>query len=156
MLHFPRKLLRLMHEIITLKNTSNFREGSQTTPSHTYGDFRFKTYAPQAFRYFRDLFNIKPVDLLVRVFEMNYFLAFLLKKSLCTMPLKELSNSGASGSIFYVSADDKFIIKTVQHKEAEFLRTLLPGYYINVQQNPRTLLPKFFGLFCYQVSDAIS
>lgn len=67
------------------------------------------------------------------------------------MPLKELSNPGASGSIFYVSFDDKFIIKTVQHKEAEFLRTLLPGYYLNLQQNPRTLLPKFFGLFCYQV-----
>lgn len=33
---------------------------------------------------------------------------------------------------------------------AEFLRTLLPGYYLNLHQNPRTLLPKFFGLFCYQ------
>lgn len=66
------------------------------------------------------------------------------------MSLKELSNPGVSGSIFYVSSDDKFIIKTVQHKEAEFLRTLLPGYYMNLHQNTRTLLPKFFGLFCYQ------
>jgi 1-phosphatidylinositol-4-phosphate 5-kinase len=71
-------------------------------------------------------------------------------KSLCVNPLNELSNPGASGSIFYVSSDDKFIIKTVQHKEAEFLRKLLPGYYLNLHQNPRTLLPKFFGLFCYQ------
>lgn len=31
-----------------------------------YGDFRFKTYAPIAFRYFRELFNIKPADFLVR------------------------------------------------------------------------------------------
>uniref|UniRef100_A0A914HUE0 PIPK domain-containing protein n=1 Tax=Globodera rostochiensis TaxID=31243 RepID=A0A914HUE0_GLORO len=110
-------------------------DGSQVTPSHAYGDFRFKTYAPIAFRYFRELFNIKPADFL---------------KSLCIQPLRELSNPGASGSIFYVSMDDKFIIKTIQHKEAEFLRKLLPGYYMNLHQNPRTLLPKFFGLFCHQ------
>jgi hypothetical protein len=29
-----------------------------------------------------------------------------------------------------VSSDDEFIIKTVQHKEAEFLQKLLPGYYM--------------------------
>ncbi|XP_006901678.1 PREDICTED: polycystic kidney disease protein 1-like 1 [Elephantulus edwardii] len=62
-------------------------------------------------------------------------------------PLIELCNSGASGSLFYVSSDDEFIIKTVQHKEAEFLQKLLPGYYMNLNQNPRTLLPKFYGLF---------
>ena len=65
-------------------------------------------------------------------------------------PMRELSNPGASGSVFYVSQDDQFIVKTVQHKEAEFLQKLLPGYYMNLQQNKRTLLPKFFGLYCYQ------
>uniref|UniRef100_A0A8R1DWI6 PIPK domain-containing protein n=1 Tax=Caenorhabditis japonica TaxID=281687 RepID=A0A8R1DWI6_CAEJA len=109
--------------------------GSTITPSHSFGDFRFRTYAPIAFRYFRNLFHIKPADFL---------------RSICTEPLKELSNAGASGSIFYVSQDDQFIIKTVQHKEADFLQKLLPGYYMNLNQNPRTLLPKFFGLFCYQ------
>ncbi|NXL77221.1 PI51A kinase, partial [Leptocoma aspasia] len=98
-------------------------------------DFRFKTYAPVAFRYFRELFGIRPDDYLY---------------SLCSEPLIELSNSGASGSLFYVSSDDEFIIKTVQHKEAEFLQKLLPGYYMNLNQNPRTLLPKFYGLYCVQ------
>lgn len=41
-------------------------EGSNLTPAHHYPDFRFKTYAPVAFRYFRDLFGIKPDDYLVR------------------------------------------------------------------------------------------
>lgn len=54
----------------------------------------------------------------------------VLKYSLCNEPLIELSNPGASGSIFYVSSDDEFIIKTVQHKEAEFLQKLLPGYFM--------------------------
>lgn len=70
--------------------------------------------------------------------------------SMCSQSLRELSNPGASGSIFYLTDDDEFIIKTVQHKEGEFLQKLLPGYYMNLNQNPRTLLPKFFGLFCYQ------
>ena len=47
-----------------------------------------------------------------------------------SQPLTELSNPGASGSLFFVTQDDEFIIKTVQHKEAEFLQKLLPGYYM--------------------------
>ncbi|XP_041098915.1 phosphatidylinositol 4-phosphate 5-kinase type-1 alpha-like isoform X1 [Polyodon spathula] len=110
-------------------------EGSNLTPAHHYSDFQFKTYAPIAFRYFRELFGIRPDDYLY---------------SLCNESLIELSNSGASGSVFYVSSDDEFIIKTVQHKEAEFLQKLLPGYYMNLNQNKRTLLPKFYGLYCVQ------
>jgi hypothetical protein len=49
---------------------------------------------------------------------------------MCNEPMTELSNPGASGSVFYITSDDEFIIKTVQHKEAEFLQKLLPGYYM--------------------------
>ncbi|XP_020504238.1 phosphatidylinositol 4-phosphate 5-kinase type-1 alpha isoform X2 [Labrus bergylta] len=112
-------------------------EGSNLTPAHHYGDFRFKTYAPIAFRYFREMFGIRPDDYMY---------------SLCNEPLIELSNSGASGSLFYLSIDDEYIIKTVQHKEAEFLQKLLPGYFMNLNQNKRTLLPKFYGLYCVQAA----
>lgn len=62
---------------------------------------------------------------------LNLFALFSLPQySLCNEPLIELFSSGASGSLFYVSSDDEFIIKTVQHKEAEFLQKLLPGYYM--------------------------
>ncbi|KAI2653002.1 Phosphatidylinositol 4-phosphate 5-kinase type-1 alpha [Labeo rohita] len=92
-------------------------QGSNSTPGHHHGDFKFKTYAPIAFRYFREMFGIRPDDYLC---------------SLCSEPLIELSNPGASGSLFYVSSDDEFIIKT------------------NLNQNMRTLLPKFYGLYCVQ------
>ena len=49
---------------------------------------------------------------------------------MCAHPMREISNPGASGSLFYLSADDAFIIKTVQKKEAHFLQKLLPGYYL--------------------------
>lgn len=53
-----------------------------------------------------------------------------LQYSLVNEPLIELTNPGASGSLFYLTSDDEFIIKTVQHKEAKFLQRLLPGYYM--------------------------
>ncbi|XP_067330497.1 phosphatidylinositol 4-phosphate 5-kinase type-1 gamma-like isoform X1 [Channa argus] len=125
----------LMQDFYVVESIFFPSEGSNLTPAHHYPDFRFKTYAPVAFRYFRELFGIRPDDYLY---------------SLCNEQLIELTNPGASGSIFYVTRDDEFIIKTLQHKEAEFLQKLLPGYYMNLNQNPRTLLPKFFGLYCVQ------
>ncbi|KAI1901484.1 hypothetical protein AGOR_G00034910 [Albula goreensis] len=125
----------LMQDFVVVESIFFPSEGSNLTPAHRYSDFRFKTYAPIAFRYFRELFGIRPDDYLY---------------SLCNESLIELSNPGASGSVFYVSADDEFIIKTVQHKEAEFLQKLLPGYFMNLNQNKRTLLPKFYGLYCVQ------
>ncbi|XP_044020822.1 phosphatidylinositol 4-phosphate 5-kinase type-1 alpha-like isoform X5 [Aphidius gifuensis] len=125
----------LMQDFMTVETTNFPSEGSNHTPAHHFSEFKFKNYAPIAFRYFRDLFGIQPDDFLM---------------SMCSSPLRELSNPGASGSIFYLTEDDEFIIKTVQHKEGEFLQMLLPGYYMNLNQNPRTLLPKFFGLYCYR------
>ncbi|XP_016984493.2 phosphatidylinositol 4-phosphate 5-kinase type-1 alpha [Drosophila rhopaloa] len=124
----------LMNDFWEMETIEFPPDGSSITPAHHYSDFRFKVYAPIAFRYFRDLFGIAPDDFLM---------------SMCASPLVELSNPGASGSIFYLTTDDEFIIKTVQKKECEFLQKLLPGYYMNLSQNPRTLLPKFFGLYCF-------
>ncbi|CAF4991419.1 unnamed protein product [Rotaria sp. Silwood1] len=86
----------------------------KATAPHRFSDFTISSYAPVAFRHFRENFNIKPEDYLSSIY-------------------------------------DEFIIKTVQKKEAEFLKSLLPGYYMNVTQNQRTLLPKFYGLYCYQL-----
>ncbi|XP_006800528.1 phosphatidylinositol 4-phosphate 5-kinase type-1 gamma, partial [Neolamprologus brichardi] len=95
----------LMQDFYVVESIFFPSEGSNLTPAHHFPDFRFKTYAPVAFRYFRELFGIRPDDYL-------------------------LSNPGASGSVFYLTKDDEFIIKTVMHKEAEFLQKLLPGYYM--------------------------
>eukprot|EP00092_Neocalanus_flemingeri_P061938 GFUD01074628.1.p1 GENE.GFUD01074628.1~~GFUD01074628.1.p1 ORF type:complete len:629 (+),score=140.45 GFUD01074628.1:98-1984(+) len=131
---YPERDL-LMHDFMTVETTQFPKHGGHQSPAHTYSDFTFRTYAPVAFRYFRDLFGIPPDDFMI---------------SICNETLRELSNPGASGSVFYLTKDDEFILKTVSLKEADFLQKLLPGYYMNLQQNPRTTLPKFFGMFCYQ------
>ena len=104
----------LMQDFMTVETTNFPKQGSSSTPAHSFSDYTFKTYAPLAFRYFLNLFGIPRSDFLV---------------SLVSKPMRELSNPGASGSIFYLTDDDEFILKTVQHKEAEFLQKLLPGTY---------------------------
>lgn len=126
----------LMKDFMMVETVPFPKTGSQTTPAHRYNEFKFKTYAPIAFRHFRALFGIKTDD-------------YLLSVGSTQNQLRELTNPGASGSVFYLTHDDQFIIKTVQPKEAEFLLKLLPQYYMNLRQNPKTLLPKFFGQYCY-------
>ncbi|GBP15606.1 Phosphatidylinositol 4-phosphate 5-kinase type-1 alpha [Eumeta japonica] len=54
----------LMQDFMTVETTNFPHEGSNHTPAHHYSEFKFKTYAPIAFRYFRDLFGIQPDDFL--------------------------------------------------------------------------------------------
>ncbi|EDQ89244.1 uncharacterized protein MONBRDRAFT_25486 [Monosiga brevicollis MX1] len=130
-----RKRDILVQDFDEVESQNYPREGTSTTPAHHFESFKFSTYAPVAYRFFREKFSIDTGDFLM---------------SMCDSPLRELSNAGASGSLFWLSHDDLFIVKTVQKGESKFLRKLLPAYYLNITQNQRTLLPKFFGHFCYK------
>ncbi|KAJ8788443.1 hypothetical protein J1605_022501 [Eschrichtius robustus] len=57
----------LMQDFYVVESIFFPSEGSNLTPAHHFQDFRFKTYAPVAFRYFRELFGIRPDDYLVSV-----------------------------------------------------------------------------------------
>lgn len=57
----------LMQDFMTVETTTFAADGSSQTPAHHYSEFTFKTYAPIAFRYFRDLFGIQPDDFLVSI-----------------------------------------------------------------------------------------
>lgn len=112
--------------------TSFPREGSDETPPHPSGDFKWKDYYPMVFRKLRERFGLD---------------AGLYVNSLCgDTALRELSSPGKSGSIFFLSHDDRFIIKTMKKEEMTKLRQLLPKYLAHVQQHQHTLLTKFFGL----------
>merc|ERR1719234_192604 len=118
--------------------TSRFpSEGGNNTLAHSFPDFTFRTYAPVLFRHFRDHFGISSDKFTT---------------SLCNESLRELGNPGASGEHLYLTSDDKFFLKTVSSKEAEFLQKILPGLYKNLQQNPQTLLTKYYAMFAYQAS----
>lgn len=56
-----------MNDFWELETISFPPDGSSLTPAHHYPEFRFKIYAPIAFRYFRGLFGIQPDDFMVRM-----------------------------------------------------------------------------------------
>ncbi|KAJ5074579.1 phosphatidylinositol 5-phosphate 4-kinase isoform a [Anaeramoeba ignava] len=108
------------------------RAGSSTTPPHKGYDFKFKDYAPMAFRHLREKFGIDAGDYMVSL-TADYI-------------LNELITPGKSGSMFYFSYDGRFVLKTTTSGEAKFLQSILPYYYEHVLQNEHTLLTRFFGL----------
>ncbi|PIA19471.1 SAICAR synthase-like protein [Coemansia reversa NRRL 1564] len=105
--------------------------GDEMTSSSRY-DFKFKDYAPWAFRCIREAFHLSTEDYLVSLTD-KYILS-------------EVGSSGKSGSFFYYSQDYRFIIKTVHHTEHKFMRHILPQYYEFVRKNPHTLLSRIYGL----------
>ncbi|XP_077244556.1 phosphatidylinositol 4-phosphate 5-kinase 9-like isoform X2 [Tasmannia lanceolata] len=60
--------------------------------------------------------------------------------------LRELSSPGKSGSVFFLSQDDRFMIKTLRKSEVQVLLRMLPKYHHHVRTYENTLITKFFGL----------
>ncbi|EEH58222.1 uncharacterized protein MICPUCDRAFT_16190, partial [Micromonas pusilla CCMP1545] len=109
------------------------RGGSASTPPHPAGDFKWKDYAPGTFKSLRKRWGIDVGDFML---------------SLCgDAALRELPSPGKSGSVFYLSHDDKFIVKTMRKHEAKTLIEALPRYHAHVSKSESTLLTKFFGLY---------
>nr|GEV49453.1 phosphatidylinositol 4-phosphate 5-kinase 8 [Tanacetum cinerariifolium] len=108
------------------------RKGSQFTPPHYSVDFYWKDYCPMVFRNLREMFKLDAAEYMM---------------SICGDDgLRELSSPGKSGSIFYLSHDDRFVIKTLRRSELKVLLKMLPSYYDHVKKYDNTLITKFFGL----------
>jgi 1-phosphatidylinositol-4-phosphate 5-kinase len=60
--------------------------------------------------------------------------------------MTSLTSQGKSGSFFYYTADGKYMLKTIRYKEYKFLRTILKDYYNYINENPETLITRFYGL----------
>jgi 1-phosphatidylinositol-4-phosphate 5-kinase len=108
------------------------RQGSEVTPPHPSNDFKWKDYSPIVFRQLRGLFGIS---------NSEYIL------STCgDHALRELPSPGKSGSVFFVSQDERFIIKTMRKEEVKLLLRTLPLYYAHVASHPDTLISRFYGI----------
>ncbi|GER46314.1 phosphatidylinositol-4-phosphate 5-kinase [Striga asiatica] len=89
-------------------------------------------------RTLRKLFKVDPADYMM---------------SICgNDALRELSSPGKSGSFFYLTNDDKYMIKTVKKSEVKVLKRMLQAYYNHVRSYENTLVTKFFGLHCVKMT----
>lgn len=55
--------------------------------------------------------------------------------------------AGKSGSFFFFSHDNQFIIKTMKNAERKVLLQILPEYVNYLKQNPYSMLAKIYGVF---------
>ena len=69
----------------------------------------------------------------------------LLLGNLCA--LDEVISTGRSGSFFFKTHDQKYFIKTLPTAEESFLFSHLKDYLEYLEENPNTLLPRFYVHF---------
>ncbi|KAL6010075.1 hypothetical protein ACLOJK_000506 [Asimina triloba] len=115
-------------------------EGTKHTPSHHSCEFRWKDYCPLVFRTLRNIFKIDEADYMISICGNNV--------------LRELSSPGKSGSFFYLTHDDRYMIKTMKKSEVKVLLRMLPTYYNHVRAFENTLVTKFYGLHCVKLTGA--
>ncbi|MBA0735398.1 hypothetical protein Gogos_019251 [Gossypium gossypioides] len=116
-------------------------EGSKYTPPHQSCEFKWKDYCPVVFRALRKLFKVDPADYMI---------------SICgNGALRELSSPGKSGSFFYLTEDDRYMIKTMKKSEVKVFIRMLFAYYNHVRSFENTLVIKYYGLHCVKLTGPI-
>ncbi|KAL5228991.1 hypothetical protein ABZP36_017256 [Zizania latifolia] len=75
--------------------------------------------------------------------------------SLCgDQALRELSSPGKSGSFFYLTSNDQYMIKTTKKAEVKIFLKMIQAYYNHVRSFENSLVTKFFGLHCVKLAGA--
>jgi 1-phosphatidylinositol-4-phosphate 5-kinase len=99
--------------------------------------------APKIFFNIRHYYGIKNEEYLKSLGPENFLGNLLLTKN---RSLREMCSTGKSGSFFYYSYDNKYVLKTISIAEFEFFKLILEDYYFYLKNNENTLLQRFFGL----------
>lgn len=88
---------------------------SKETPAHPAGDFKWKDYSPRVFRNLRNMYGITDADYMLSLGG--------------STALWQLNSPGKSGCMFFLSDDERFLVKTMRKTEIRTLITMLPEYY---------------------------
>ena len=148
-----KSLLMVMNERDLLLTKIDFKIHNklelESVFSNDFDRIKFKDYSPRVFLNIRRLFGISNENYIyslgVDTFRNSFFDTLMLM-------LSEKS-SGKSGSIMFHTSDGKYLVKSIHKAEWETLRETLSEYHKFIQQNPQTLITRFFGLHeikCYQ------
>ena len=92
------------------------------------------------------------MDLFAELLEANNLNLNLIERSLGpaynrSQAFKAGEGSGKSGSFFFFSHDNQFIIKTMKTAELKALKRILPEYVGYLISNPHSMLAKIYGMF---------
>ena len=101
-------------------------------------------YAPYVFNKIRGMIGFTERQYMKSLGPEN-ILGNLLLGNLHTM--SELASEGKSGSLFYLTHDSKFYVKTISKAEHDQAFRILEDYYHHLKRNPNTLLCKITNLY---------
>lgn len=60
------------------------------------------------------------------------------------------ADGGRSGEFFFFSSDNKIIVKTMTEKELVKMIEILPSYIRHMEENPKSLIAKIYGVFTFR------
>ncbi len=105
----------------------------------TIHSFSFIDLEPSIFSLLRTTFGITPK---------KYRESFKIRNAsdIDKEGMLEKFTEGKSGSFFYFTRDFRYIIKTVTTEEEKFLQKIAYRYYHHMQNNPDSLIARFYGL----------
>jgi len=65
------------------------------------------------------------------------------------------NGAGKSGSLFYFSSDNRFLIKTINKDEKNELLSSLNDYLVHFEKTEnRSLMARIYGVFCLRIPNA--
>lgn len=104
----------------------------------------FYAYAPKVFYWIRNYSGVDEASF-INQFSPEQFLNNLLLGKYT--PLRSTISAGASGALFFVSHDRKYIIKTISVEEKNTAKRMLKDYFNYIKDHPNSLLCRLYGLF---------
>jgi 1-phosphatidylinositol-4-phosphate 5-kinase len=126
----------------TEQDSESFSEEIETIQERKSHDALVVEYCPKIFRELRGLDDITGIDL------SNSFNPILNSESINKMRESE----GKSGSFFFFTNDNNFLIKTITDSELNnMLGNFMKAYYEHIINNEETLLAKIYGIFSIQI-----
>jgi len=105
--------------------------------------YEFFDFAPRMFHLIRHFYGIDSNKYLQSIGPETLFGSLNMGK---ITSLKSLISSGKSGSLFYYTADGKFMLKTISHDEFEHFKFIMKEYYYHLLKFPHTMIARFYGL----------
>ncbi|KAJ3193754.1 hypothetical protein HK101_004256 [Irineochytrium annulatum] len=100
-----------------------------------FGRLKCVDFAPLAFKSIRERFGYSAKDL----------------QDALTGPCAVELTVGKSDAVFFKTEDNRFLFKTLRGAEPENLRQFLPEYLTYVANNPDTFLPRYVGLYYFEM-----
>jgi 1-phosphatidylinositol-4-phosphate 5-kinase len=67
--------------------------------------------------------------------------------------LKAKESAGKSGSFFFFSYDNQFLLKTMNDNEMSIFNESLPDYYFHLRQNKNSLMARIYGIFTVMMEE---